>query len=250
MISTAEAENVKISKYPYGLGLIVPAMNTVLERDAPRLPYHNVSFHFTRIPFLAVTEKELEGIASNVGNAAGMLASARGVRAVALACTSGSFLHGPDYDMELIAKMEASSGLPCITTSSAVVEGMRKLHLKKPAVFTPYPEWVARRCERYLIRQGFHPVSLHYGFGCEPLLETDVVQPLLEWIQTELTEHADSIFVSCTNFSWFRTIQELEDRLSLPVITSNQATISALLRRAEIHTPIPGYGMLLAQPSD
>ena len=51
--------------------------------------------------------------------------------------------------------------------------------------------------------------------------------------------------VSCTDFPVLNMINELENLLGKPVITSNQATFWAVLRAAGIKDQFENYGILL-----
>ena len=53
---------------------------------------------------------------------------------VAYACTAASFTCGVGYDSEIIKRIEAVSGSPATTTSTAVVAALQKLGVRKLAV--------------------------------------------------------------------------------------------------------------------
>ena len=58
------------------------------------------------------------------------------------------------------------------------------------------------------------------------------------------SEDDDGVFISCTGISVFDIIEMLEEDLKKPVVTSNQASLWAALRRLNIGTTIPGLGQL------
>jgi len=43
------------------------------------------------------------------------------------------------------------------------------------------------------------------------------------------------LFLSCTNWRAIETIQHLQKKLSIPVITSNQAAIEIVEQQAKVH---------------
>ena len=55
---------------------------------------------------------------------------------------------------------------------------------------------------------------------------------------------ADAYLLSCTNTTMIETINQLEQRLQKPVVTSNQATLWACLRRTGFDRPIDSLGRL------
>jgi maleate isomerase len=57
---------------------------------------------------------------------------------------------------------------------------------------------------------------------------------------------SDAVFVSCTNLPAVHLIEKLEERYRLPFVTSNQATMWAVLRELE-KDGIDGYGLLLGE---
>ena len=56
---------------------------------------------------------------------------------------------------------------------------------------------------------------------------------------------AEAMVISCTDLPVLNMINDLENRLGKPVITSNQATFWAVLRAAGINDQFENYGILL-----
>jgi len=59
-------------------------------------------------------------------------------------------------------------------------------------------------------------------------------------------DKADIYFVSCANIQALATLEEMEEVLGAPVVTSNQLVIWQGLRMAGIDEAIPGLGKLAA----
>ena len=55
---------------------------------------------------------------------------------------------------------------------------------------------------------------------------------------------SEAIFISCVNLHTVEIIEELENDLHKPVITSNQATMWNILRLANVNDRIQGFGQL------
>ena len=60
-------------------------------------------------------------------------------------------------------------------------------------------------------------------------------------------KEADGIFISCTNLPTINIIEELETILKKPVISSNTATLWAMLKKIAVPIKIKGYGKLLEE---
>ena len=63
-------------------------------------------------------------------------------------------------------------------------------------------------------------------------------------LETDVPD-AEALFVSCTALRTSSIIDELEQRLKKPVVTSNQALVWHSLRLSGYETPVEGYGRLL-----
>ncbi len=57
---------------------------------------------------------------------------------------------------------------------------------------------------------------------------------------------SEAVFISCVGLHTVELIEKLETVLQKPVISSNQATMWNILRLANIHDKIQGYGQLLS----
>ena len=64
--------------------------------------------------------------------------------AVMWACTSGSFVFGPDGARDQVSAVATAAGVPASSTSIAFVDALRHLGIRRVAVAASYPEDVAR----------------------------------------------------------------------------------------------------------
>jgi len=145
------------------IGLIFPAPG-----GAPDFEYHErvpegVGIFIARLPFEACTVDGLSIMGTFVEDAAALVAQAK-VDLILFACTTGSLVKGPGYDKQLIARIEKRTGIPALTTSTAVVDAMNALKMKKIAVATPYSDEVNEAETRFLEGSGFK-VSAIRGLG-------------------------------------------------------------------------------------
>jgi len=164
-------------------------------------------------------------------------------------CTAGSFLKGKGHDQRLIKEMEAATGIPCMTTSTAMMAAFKQLGIKKLAMATPYPFDVNQVEKKFIEDNGVNVVS------CDGL---DLIDPnLLHHLPSSViyrlgkavdTPDADGVFLSCTGLNALDVIETLEQDLGKPVITSNQVAHWMAFRMAGVREAIPGYGRLMREP--
>ena len=227
------------------LGVIVPSGNTLLETELCSLPINGVSFHFTRVVNCLDTEEELAAMADQAPNAAELLSHAK-MHAIAFGCTAGSFLYGKGYDLELIKKMASRVTVPCITTSTAVIKGLREMKINRVMLLTPYEQWLTQRGVEFLNANSFEVVgSEHLNFTDSQDMIDMTSEQIVEWAKTKIKQNCDGVFISCTCFRGMGAAEQLEKDLGIPVVTSNQATVWYLLQLSGYSSPVTGYGALL-----
>ena len=64
-----------------------------------------------------------------------------------------------------------------------------------------------------------------------------------------VAERADASFVSCANIRAIDALDEMEEMLNRPVLTSNQVVLWQALRLTGIDEPVAGLGRLLREPA-
>ena len=227
------------------LGLIVPSSNTTMEREFGRLSPEDFSVHTARLRLTKVTVKELVEMEKGVERAALRLADA-GVDIIGYGCTSGSLYRGLGHDKTIEARIEKASGTPAVATAGAVISALRGLNIQKVAVATPYVDEINDLEEEFLSSNGFQVTDLK-GLGIKENIEIGRLDSQDAYELVMRLEHADAdgVFISCTNFPTLDKIEELEDAIHKPVISSNTATFWAMLRRCGISIKIKDSGELL-----
>jgi maleate isomerase len=226
------------------IGLLLPSSNTTMEPDFFRMAPDSVTIHSARMLLDDVTPESLERMAGESQYAARLLSTAD-MDLIVYGCTSGSLIKGVEWEANLVRRIESVSSTPAITTAGAVVEALRSLSARTIQVFTPYTESVNRLEKEFLEAHGFKVASIK-GMGLTDNLRIGRVTP--EEIKRFICPGtgADCTFISCTNLSAVPLIQTIEDRHKVPVVTSNQASMWAVLNR--LGKPgIKGYGTLLRE---
>ena len=227
------------------LGVIIPSGNVILEPDFYRMCPKGVSIHAVRIPLFQVTEEGIRNLAKEAPKKAQLLADAQ-VDVIGFGCTGGSFYGGIGYDKEIIKSIQETVGIPTTTTSTAVVEAFKRIGAKKVSIATPYEEWLDKREKEFFEANGFKVLNIE-GLKKRTADEIANVSPeeIYRFGKRVCKPDADCLFISCTDFRAVETINDLENDLEKPVITSNQATCWMMLRMAGVKRRIEGFGKLL-----
>ena len=95
---------------------------------------------------------------------------------------------------------------------------------------------------------GFEITSIK-GLGVLEASEMQHVRPekMYRLAKEVFTQDLDGVFISCTGISVIDMIEPLEEDLRRPVVTSNQATMWAALRKIGVQESVTGLGQLFQQ---
>ncbi|MCU0595669.1 MAG: maleate cis-trans isomerase, partial [Desulfobacterota bacterium] len=229
------------------LGVIVLSTSLTVENEFRRMIPCDVSFHVARclIPDTATSEREKEEqflkIEQNVVDAATQVAMVR-PDLILFACTIGSMLGQPGQDVAISERITTATGVPSITTGTAVLDALRSLGLRRIILISPYPEGMGTREKHYLEASlpGISVVSMK-NLGVIGSYEKNLLPPLSAYrtAKETVTPVADGIFISCTAWRTMEIIEPLETELGVPVVTSTQASLWACLRRCGIRDALP-----------
>ena len=227
------------------LGLIIPSSNTTMESEFYAMLPPEVTLHIARLRLREVTVEELTRMEEKIEEEALKLKDA-GVEVIGYGCTSGSLFRGKNHDRKIEVRIEKCSQLPAVATARAVIEALNFLGADKIAVATPYIEQINSLEESFLSLNGFEVVNLK-GLGIRSnhqigKLKADKAYELVKGLQYK---KADAIFISCTNFLTLPVIKRLEEETKKPVISSNTATLWAMIKRCGISLKVKEAGTLL-----
>jgi maleate isomerase len=222
-----------------------------VEDEFRRMVPQDVSYYVARclIPDSSKSDREKEaqllGIEENLGAAAAQVAMAR-PDLILFACTIGSMLGGAGHDLAVSERITRVTGVPAITTGTAVLEALRCLGLKKITLVSPYPQRMGiseKDCLEASL-PGFSVVSMKH-LGVVSSFDKNLLAPSLAYRTAVETVHPDSegLFISCTAWRTLEVIESLEEELHVPVITSTQASLWACLRRCGVRDALP-FGRL------
>ena len=112
------------------------------------------------------------------------------------------------------------------TTATAIRHALESLRARRVVLLTPYSEQVTDEEAEFLHMSGFQ-VLYARGFALKGSDEY-CAAPAQFWRDRAIEAarpEADAYFLSCANISAFPVIEEIEQKLGRPVVTSNQAVI-------------------------
>jgi maleate isomerase len=230
------------------LGFILMSTDLAAESDFYDLVPEGVGVHITRLKTEDYTNNQtLAQHIDTMAEAAARLQPDVRPNVISYHCTSGSIVNGEQRVMDEILK-----GAPytqAMTLVTAVVHALRELSVKKLVVGTPYIDEINTVEAEFLTLKGFDVLDIQ-GLNLKTGIEFGQLTP--EYIKDFALEidhpDADALFLSCSGIRAIEVIQEIEDAIRKPVITSNQAQMWSCLRRAGIKDNIEGYGRIFCKP--
>jgi len=227
------------------LGLLTPSSNTTMEHEFNLMRPREATVHAARMRLKEVTPSKLIDMEKEIEPAALRLADAK-VNVIGFGCTSGSLFRGLGHDQEIVTRIERATDIPAVATSGAVVDALTALNLSRISVATPYTEEINSLERRFLEENGF-VIQKMKGLGIKDNQKIGEQSPqtLYKLVIEVDTAQSDGVFVSCTNLRTIEVVGRLEKELKKPVVSSNIATLWAMLRRAKYMKPIVGFGRVL-----
>jgi maleate isomerase len=214
------------------VGLLVPSSNTVMEPDFWRALPPAATLHTGRMYLEDTTpEGESRMLDEHVLPAARDLATAR-PDLIVFGCTSAGALRGNQYDANLCRRISDLSGVPTVSVIASVRQAITASGARQVGVVTPYVDALNQRIRESVEADGVAVAGIA-GLGISDNFEIATVpqERIVDFAERTLRDlDIDLAFVSCTNFPAVAALPELERRLGLPVVTSNQAAIAAVLR--------------------
>lgn len=233
------------------IGLIVPPTNTVNEAEWQIMTPEGVTIHSTRMTLHADTTSEAgkKTLYADIDKAVGDLALAA-PDVIAYGCTAGSMINPPDA---LPGYMTKIAGIPCVTTAGSILLALRSLGIFRIAMASPYHDALNEHEVAFLASNGIETVHAsglgigEKGLEDYPRIAKVPKAEILDHLRAADQPDAQALFIACTDFPVMTMINQLEDELDKPVITSNQATFWAAMRAANLPDRPPGYGRLLRE---
>ena len=227
-------------------GVLIPSTNTTVEMECRLLP-PGYQAHIGRLMTSAPGQTFSPSRDEDINYQSRLLGTAK-VELVILAQTSAS-LFADDYDEVVTRRMSGGAGVPAVTSAQAVGRAVSALRARRIAIVSPYSEAVNQRAAHYFeSKHGLETVALE-GFGATDSYAIGNLGP----------ENAHDAFaridrpeievfvVPGGNFPTMTSIAAWEQEFGKPVVTTNQASLWAMLRAFNTGDRLPTFGRLLAE---
>jgi maleate isomerase len=218
------------------IGLVVPPGNVAMERELQCYLAPGIAMNVNRLsrPTPAVTKESLLAMIASVDQAVRSLAMCYPQPSIIIyGCTSGSFVSGPGKEADLAKRIADGVNIPAVTTSTAVLMGLKELSIRKVFLLTPYVEHVTQH-EIDMLQHHGHTLGGVDSFNCSDTRDIAKIstQQVAERMfqHTEAVQKCDGVLISCTQLLTMDKIDEMEQKLGKPVVTSNQCSLWAALK--------------------
>ena len=228
------------------IGVLLPSSSSVQEMDIGRALPHDITLHVARMRLNNVDAESTLQIVQEIETESQKLADVD-VDVIILPATAPSSRNGPGYDQELIERITAASGKPATTASTALLEALRVLSVKRIVLGAPWSDTVNQSVAAFLQANGVE-VLAQEALGLVRNLEIGLLdsQTAFDIGHRVNRPEADAVMLACGNWSTFGIIDRLERDLGKPVLTTNQVTLWHALTIMGTR-PLDGLGVLLRQ---
>ena len=248
-----------MSNRTFRIGQIVPSSNTTMETEIPAMlraremsEPDRFTFHSSRMRMQKVTKEELAAMDRDSDRCALELADAR-VDVLGYACLVAIMSMGKGYhrvsEVRLHGRtVEAGGPAPVVTSAGALVDGLKALGAKKVSILTPYMKPLTQMVIEYIENEGIEVVdsiSLEIPDNLE-VGRQDALAPA-EITKRLNTRGVDAVVASaCVQMPSLASVQLIEDRTGLPVVSSSVCTTYMMLKQLGLKARSPGFGALLS----
>ena len=236
----------KFNKYQNPkIGLIALASDYMIEKDFIRIiKDKKVDFFVNRIEcFNPLTKENLIKMSEKVTEVTKDILPNEKIDCVAYGCTSGTIAAGYE-DIE--KKIKNAKPEAIVTTpSTASIKALKKLNIKKIAIFTPYSKKLNDEVLDFFKNENFEIKANSY-FNIESDIDIGKVDPnyLYEVLSKMDLKGAEALFVSCTALPALSIIDKLEKKLNITVLSSNQTLIWDTLNLIKNKETTKGFGKI------
>jgi maleate isomerase len=248
-----------MSQMSFRIGQIVPSSNVTMETEIPamlrareNIAPERFSFHSSRMRMKRVIKEELAAMDADSDRCAIELSDAR-VDVLGYACLVAIMSMGRGYHRVSEERLhgctvENGAPAPVVTSAGALINGLGKLGAKKIAVIAPYMKPLTELVVDYIEHEGVEVVDC-ISLEIADNLAVGARDPraLIDISKRLDTAKADAVVLSaCVQMPSLASIQPVEDRVGLPVISAAVCTAYEMLERLRLPTVAPNAGALLS----
>jgi maleate isomerase len=213
------------------VGCIIPSSNRMVEQEMMAAFPAGVQPHVTRLRMTGPNRGPLATVLPRIEEATRALTDAR-CEVVAFHCTANSMEEGRGGEERILSSMTRAGVPHATTTATAIRRAFDALSARRVVLITPYDQRATDHEAEFLQEAGYQVLHA-VGFALNGS-DAYCATPPIYWRDRVLEAarpDAEVYFVSCANISVFSVIEELEQQLDRPIVTSNQAVVWDCVRR-------------------
>jgi len=226
------------------LGFIIPSSNRMVEPQMMRFAPKGVQPHFIRIGMTNHHKRPLPELMPRILGAVELLMDSK-CDIIVFQCTGTSMSGGVEADKHVVSEISRAAKRPAISTAQAVTAALAALDAKRLVFISETEQKGHDQKLKYLREAGYELVA--DKAACLAGTDAYCTTPPQFWYDLAVSlknDRAQAYFLSCANIHAIDVIEDLEQALNRPVVTSNQAALWCALRTIGINDVIPGLGSL------
>ena len=204
------------------VGVIIPANNTTVEAEIPRLapvPVEIIACRVKRGPGL-LTGEDIPAYKENAKTAIATLVDER-PDVIIYGCTAAGILSGPEQDMAFTAELSSVFGVPVVSTACAMTQILQRDGIDRVDVVSPYHTEVNDALEAFLAYSEITAtrVASLEAKDVEALGEM-TAQDVYGFAGRPLADDAKGLFIACSQLPTFEILPALRRDHGAPVWSS------------------------------
>lgn len=234
--------------YRASVGVIALANDISFEPELRTFLPADVALYVNRIDFPDHTSVDtLRSMRDDIAAVTAGILPGDPLDVVMFGCTSGTMAIGDDVVARCIHAVRPEVAVTDPIT--AALAGLERLGCRRVALLTPYAPAVNEVVGAFIRGKGLS-LGACGSFECDSARDMCNVAPqaILEAGLALGGADVEALFISCTALRVSPIIEELEQRLGKPVVSSNQALAWHAMRLAGVPDPVAGHGRLLRTP--
>jgi len=243
----------------FRIGQIVPSSNITMETEIPAMLRaregirpERFTFHSSRMRMKKVTKEELAAMDAESDRCALELSDAR-VHVLGYACLVAIMSMGHGYHRISAKRLYERTSLneapaPVVTSAGALIEGLNRLGARRISIIAPYMKPLTKLVVDYIEAEGIEVVD-SIALEIPDNLAVAAHNPgnLIDLSGKLKTADVDAVVLSaCVQMPSLQSVQIVEDRLKLPVVSAAICTTFRILQELNLEPVVPNAGMLLS----
>tara|TARA_Y100001980_G_C14507734_1_gene283287 strand:+ start:468 stop:1211 length:744 start_codon:yes stop_codon:yes gene_type:complete len=227
------------------IGLITLASDFRIEKDFNNVIYgKKIDLFCNRIKsYNPLTNETLIKMSDDIPKVTENILPNQKLDCVAYGCTSGTIAAGYNLIFEKVNSVKPNTKVTTPITSA--INALKKLRIKKLAIFTPYTDEINRSVIDYFKKENIEITEFTY-FDIASDIDIGKVdtQYLFDTLVKLKLTNSEALFISCTALPVLSIIQDLEKKINKFVLSSNQTLIWDTLKEINYKNEVSGYGEL------